>query len=104
VADHSIRIQGAIRVEGNHEARLAGLPELELRQVGSHAPLPSLGTRAMPSPPLIWLMWEYALPRATSRTLSARIDQLCFGYRTGTKADIVVGPWLFDDIGGGDEP
>jgi hypothetical protein len=104
VADDSIRVQGAIRVSGDHEARLGGVPELELRQVGDPTPLPSLGVRVLPSPPLIWLAWEFALPGTPPGPMSARIESLRFGYRIGSKADVVIGPWLFDDIGDRVEP
>jgi hypothetical protein len=99
VADDTLRIHGAIRVKSPHEARLAGVPDLELRQVGDAVPMPSLGARVLPSPPLVWLTWLFALPGPEPGSMTARIEQLMFGYRTGSKADIVTGPWVFDGIG-----
>jgi hypothetical protein len=100
IVDDVIRVHGAVRVSGSHEARLVSVPELQLMQVGSESPMPTLGAHVLPRPPIIWLVWTLGLPGEEPRALSARIGQLAFGYRTGSKADVVDGPWLFENIKG----
>jgi hypothetical protein len=96
VADDILRLDGVVRMGGTHDPVLADVPVLELFRRGGVSPLPSMGARVFPVPPLIWLAWLFRLASPEPPAISARIDQLVFGHRVGSRRDVVVGPWEFE--------
>ena len=103
VIDDSFRVNGALRVTGDHEPILASVPALVLTPAGDPCSLRTLGARALPQPPIVWLAWMFELTGPEPRAFMARIEVLELGRRVGRKADIVVGPWLFEGISGHDD-
>jgi hypothetical protein len=93
-----MRVHGAVRVTADHEALLTTVPVLELTQVGEPSPMRPLGGRVLPRPPIVWVVWMFELPGPEPSIIAARIDELAFGRRIGSKPDVVRGPWLFDAI------
>jgi hypothetical protein len=98
VVDDAMRVHGAVRVTADHEALLTTVPVLELTQVGEPSTMRPLGGRVLPRPPIVWVVWMFELPGPEPSIVAARIDELAFGRRIGSKPDVVHGPWLFDAI------
>ena len=100
VVERSMRLYGALRVMTEHEPILATVPVLELTPDAGGDPFHPVGASVLPQPQTVWLAWMFEIEQGDRGLMTAAIDRLELGFRTGRKTESVVGPWVFAGIPG----
>ena len=91
----TVRLTAALHVPLHPDIWLRGAPSLVLRD-GSEPPLQWLRAHVSPDPPLFWLDWTFERPNRPLGALTGCIESLELVNRSGSKSEIIVGPWRFD--------
>ena len=91
----TIRLTAALKVPLHPDIWLRSAPSL-VRRDGSEPPLQWLRAHVSSEPPLFWLDWAFERPIRPLGALTGCIESLELVNRTGSKSEIIVGPWRFD--------